>query len=73
MSTKHCKNATVFSQKRHARCQTKEMYQDGAGVYTEHVENNLNLVGHTDQSGVVNFYAGRDHLVTGDIQRATPA
>ena len=72
MSTKHCKNATTFSQKRLVRCQTQEMF-NSSGTMVFHVENNLNLVGHTDQSGVPNFYAGRDHMAVSETQQATPA
>ena len=68
MSTRFTKNATTYSQKRLVRCQTKEMYAD----LKEHTENNLNLVGHADETGVPNFYAGRDHIAVGVDQLNTP-
>jgi len=71
MSTKHCKNATTLSQKRLVRCQTQETF-NSSGTMVLHTENNLNLVGHTDEIGVVNFYAGRDHMATTETQQSTP-
>ena len=65
MSIRQTKNATTFSQKRNARCETVETV---VNTPTVAAENNTNIVGADVTAGNPIVYSGRDHIPVGTDQ-----